>query len=98
MSEAASGGGGTVAYIQHHLTNLCAGSDCGTGGFWSWHLDTIFFSLLLALLIVVVSWRLGRNLSTDTPGGFQNFVESILEFVGQQVKDTFPAWNQLIWR
>ncbi len=96
MSEAASGGGGTVAYIQHHLTNLCVGSGCETGGFWSWHLDTIIVSALLALLIIVASWRLGRNLSTDTPGGFQNAVESVLDFVGQQVKDTFPGHNPLI--
>lgn len=96
MSEAATGGGSTVAYIQHHLTNLCVGSGCETGGFWSWHLDTIFFSVLLALLIVVTSWRLSRNLATGTPGGFQNFVESILDFVGQQVKDTFPGHNPLI--
>ena len=96
MSEAANGGGGTVAYIQHHLTNLCVGSGCETGGFWSWHLDTIIVSALLALLIIVVSWRLGRNLSTGTPSGFQNVVESVLDFVGQQVKDTFPGHNPLI--
>lgn len=96
MSEAATGGGSTVAYIQHHLTNLCVGSGCETGGFWSWHLDTIFFSVLLAVLIIVTSWRLSRNLATGTPGGFQNFVESILDFVGQQVKDTFPGHNPLI--
>lgn len=95
MSEAASGGG-TVAYIQHHLTNLCVGDGCETGGFWAWHLDTIIVSSLLALLIIAVSWRLSRNLAAGTPGGFQNFIESILEFVGQQVKDTFPGHNPLI--
>jgi F-type H+-transporting ATPase subunit a len=95
-SEAASsGGGGTVEYIQHHLTNLCVG-DCGGTGFWAWHLDTIVISLLLGALIVTASWRLGRNLSPDTPGGFQNSVEAILEFVGGQVKDAFPGHNPLI--
>ena len=70
MSEAANGGGGTVAYIQHHLTNLCAGEGCETGGFWSWHLDTITVSSLLALLIVLVGWRLTRrNTLPAKPGG-----------------------------
>ncbi|MBI3344539.1 MAG: F0F1 ATP synthase subunit A [Gammaproteobacteria bacterium] len=96
MSEAASsGGGGTVEYIQHHLTNLCAG-DCGGAGFWAWHLDTIVISFLLGALIVTASWRLGRRLSPDKPGGFQNTVEAILEFVSGQVRDAFPGHNPLI--
>lgn len=99
QSENASGGG-TVEYIQHHLTNLCAG-DCDpithqAAGFWAWHLDTMFFSYLLAALIVFVSWRLGGKLNPGVPGGFQNFVESILDFVSGQVRDTFPGHNPLI--
>lgn len=99
QSENASGGG-TVEYIQHHLTNLCAG-DCDpithqAAGFWAWHLDTMFFSYLLAALIVFVSWRLGGKLNPGVPGGFQNFVESILDFVSGQVRDTFPGYNPLI--
>lgn len=98
--EHSSDGGGTVEYIQHHLTNLCAGQcDPETHqatGFWAWHLDTLFFSILLGALIVFVSWRLGKRLSVGKPGGFQNFVESIIEFVQGQVKDTFPGHNPLI--
>ncbi len=99
MAESASGGG-TVQYIQHHLTNLCAGQ-CDpvthkATGFWALHLDTIFFSYALAGLIMFVAWRLGRNLVSDAPSGFQNFVESIVDFVAQQVKDTFPGHNPLI--
>ncbi|MFV2055566.1 MAG: F0F1 ATP synthase subunit A [Thiohalomonadales bacterium] len=101
MSEAAgSSGGGTVQYIQHHLTNLCAG-DCDpithkASGFFAWHLDTMFFSFALAALIVVVSYRLTSNLQTGVPGGFQNFVESIVEFVAGQVKDAFPNATPVI--
>lgn len=99
QSENASGGG-TVEYIQHHLTNLCAG-DCDpithqAAGFWAFHLDTMFFSYLLAALIVFVSWRLSGKLNPGVPGGFQNFVESILDFVSGQVRDTFPGHNPLI--
>ena len=93
-------GGGTVEYIQHHLTNWCAG-DCDpvthkAAGFWAWHVDTIFWGLFLAALIVIVSARLTRRMTTETPSGFQNFVESILEFVQGQVRDTFPGHNPLI--
>jgi F-type H+-transporting ATPase subunit a len=101
LSEAANqSGGGTVEYIQHHLTNLCVG-DCDplthkAAGFWALHLDTLLFSIALGALIILVSVRLGRNLSTDAPGPFQNFVETILDFVSGQVKDTFPGHNPLI--
>jgi len=99
LSESGSGSS-TVEYIQHHLTNLCVGN-CDpvthkANGFWALHLDTIFFSVLLGCLLILVSWRLTRNLNADTPGGFQNFVEIILEFVSTNVKDTFPGHNPLI--
>ncbi len=99
MSSAESGGG-SVEYIQHHLTNLCWG-ECNpeTGadaGFWAWHLDSLAISIALGVLIVFAGWRLGKNLSADTPGKFQNFVESIVEFVDQSVKDTFPGHNPMI--
>lgn len=95
-----SSGGGTVEYIQHHLTNLCVGQ-CDpvthkASGFWAWHLDTLIVSYTLAALIVVVSWCLSRRLNSDAPGGFQNAVEAILEFVGGQVRDSFPGHNPLI--
>ena len=100
MSAKEQSGGGTVEYIQHHLTNLCGG-DCDpvthkAASFWAWHLDTLFFSIALGALIVVVSWRLSRRLTAGTPGGFQNFVESIVEFVSGQVRDSFPGHNPLI--
>ena len=81
----------SVEYIQHHLTNLSVGE-----GFWTINLDTLFFSFALAGLIIFVSARLGKSLTTGTPGGFQNFVESIIDFVAGQVKDTFPGHNPLI--
>ncbi|MBD3821995.1 MAG: F0F1 ATP synthase subunit A [Thiotrichales bacterium] len=82
---------GTVEYIQHHLTNNHIGE-----GFWTFNLDTIVISLLLGALIIFVSARLGKRLETGTPGGFQNFVESILDFVATNVRDAFPGHNPLI--
>ncbi len=100
MAAEAQSGGGTVEYIQHHLTNYCVGN-CDpvthqAAGFWALHLDTMFFSLLLAALIIVVSMRLTSRMTTETPSGFQNAIEGILEFVQGQVRDTFPGHNPLI--
>ena len=82
---------GTVEYIQHHLTNNSVGE-----GFWTFHLDTIAVSVMLGALIVFTAMRLVKQLETGTPGGFQNFVESILDFVSVNVRDAFPGHNPLI--
>lgn len=82
---------GTVEYIQHHLTNNTIGE-----GFWTFNIDTIVVSALLGALIILVAARLGKQLETGTPGGFQNFVESILDFVATNVRDAFPGHNPLI--
>ncbi len=93
MSQAAEGseGGGTVEYIQHHLTNLHVGE-----GFMTWNIDSIVISILLGALFVMVGARVAKNATEGVPGGFQNFVESILEFVQTQVKDSFPGHHPLI--
>lgn len=102
MSQAAEGssGGGSVQYIQHHLTNLCVG-DCDpvthqAAGFWALHVDTLFFSVLLGAVMIFTAHRLGKRLTDGVPGGFQNFVESLIDFVQTQVRDTFPGHNPII--
>jgi len=94
-----SHGGGTgaatdnpVQYIQHHLQNLSVGE-----GFWTINIDTLFFAVLLALLLMFVTKRVGDNIRDDSaPTGLQNLLEIVLEFVEQQVKDTFAGYNPLI--
>lgn len=91
MSTASTAPLSPVEYIQHHLTNLSAGE-----GFWTLHLDTLFFGMLLAGGLMYVSWRTGRQINTDRPTGMQNFLEMVVEFVHGQVKEMFPVANPLI--
>lgn len=81
-----------VDYINHHLINL----QVGDGGFWTLKIDTLFFSIALATFLVYVSYRVSRKLSLDAPGGTQNFLEAVVEFVDNQIKDIFPGRNKLI--
>lgn len=101
MSETANAAGnGVTQYMQHHLTNFCVG-ECnpvthqGTG-FWALHVDTLFFSLLLAGVIAFVAWRVRRTLNPDCPGVLQNLVETIVDFVLKQIRDTSPGLNPVI--
>jgi F-type H+-transporting ATPase subunit a len=88
-----------VAYIQHHLQNLCSGN-CDPvshqAGFWSLNVDTLFFSWLLAGLIMWVAYSVGKSLQTEKPGSVQTVLEMLYEFVDGQVRDIFPGRNPLI--
>ena len=81
-------------YIVHHLTNLTR--QTGEGSFSTLHVDSIFFSVLLALVFAVSFWLVARKATAGVPGKFQNFVELLVEFVDRQVKDTFHGTSKLI--
>jgi F-type H+-transporting ATPase subunit a len=81
-------------YIVHHLTNLVHRT--GEGVFDVLHLDSIFFSILLALIFGLSFWLAARKATSGKPGKFQNFVELVVEFVDTQVKDTFHGTSKLI--
>lgn len=90
-AENGHGGGGAVEYIQHHLTNLSVGE-----GFWSVNIDTLFFAIIIALFMGWVAKRVGDNLNFENPTGMQNVLEFLVEFVDNQVQDSFNARNPLI--
>jgi F-type H+-transporting ATPase subunit a len=78
-------------YIVHHLGNLRYGE-----GFWTVNVDSIFFSVLLGLVFVVSFYLAARKATTGVPGKFQSFVETVVEFVDTQVRDTFHGHSKII--
>lgn len=82
--HAAEHGTSPTDYIVHHLTHLKVGD-----GFWTWHVDTLFMSALLAVIVAVVFWRAARKASTGVPGKFVGFMEMIVEFVDGQVSEIY---------
>ncbi len=88
-----------TTYIQHHLQNLnfnLKTMQFGSDGFWTLQLDTLFFSILLGCSFLLVFRSAARKATSGIPGKLQNFVETIVEFVDTQVKDTFHGRNNLI--
>lgn len=71
-------------YVQHHLTHWSVGE-----GFWTLHIDTLLFSWITGLLFLVPMLIAARRLTTGTPGGFQNLVETMAEWVDNSVKESF---------
>ena len=87
-------------YIKHHLTyltfNVKTMSLGPSQGFWTLNLDTLFFSILLGVLVLFVLYLSARRVSTGVPGKLQNFSELMLQFADNQVKDCFHGKNNLI--
>ena len=96
-------------YIKHHLTNLTWGQhpdgswgfadsarEAAEMGFWAIHVDTLFFSALTGIFFCWIFRKAAKRANADTPSPFQNFIESIIEFVDNQVRDSFHAKNELI--
>ncbi len=91
MSTETHDTGGATGYIVHHLTPLSTGE-----GFWTFHLDTLFFSIVLGAFFLFWFKKAARNVTSGVPGGLQNFVEMLVEFVDTQVKDSFHGKSKLI--
>jgi F-type H+-transporting ATPase subunit a len=83
-------------YIQHHLKFLANKEAGGIVDFSVIHWDSVFFSVLLALLFGGSFYLAARKANVGVPTKFQNFVEMIVDFVNGQVRDTFPGQSSLI--
>jgi len=60
------------------------------------HLDTMLTTILVATGLVLFSKWLGGRLTDGAPKGAQNFMESVVGFVDDTVKDNFPVNNPFI--
>ncbi len=104
---AAEGGHGAKTsgeYISHHLQNLqVCKSETGD---WVWNqcagnplainVDSMFWSVLLGLIFVLLFRNVAKKISIDNPGKLQLAVEAIVEFVDSSVRETFHGTSRLI--
>ena len=99
----------SAGYIKHHLTNLTYGrhenghwgiahgaDEIKEMGFWAIHLDTMFWSILLGALFLFFFSKVAKNVEAGVPGGFQNFVEWIIDFIDENVRGSFTGKNDLV--
>ncbi len=96
-------------YIKHHLQNLAYGrlpdgtwglaqtpEQAREMGFWAVHLDTLGFSFGLGILFLFFFHLAAKRVSTGIPGGLQNFVEWIVEFIDGAVRGSFSGRNPMV--
>ena len=80
-------------YIQHHLVHL---NNTGEkqdiiANFGVINYDSIFWSVLMGVIVVFFLWRAARRVSTGVPGRFQVAVEMLVDMVEDQAKSIVPS-------
>ncbi|OOG60628.1 F0F1 ATP synthase subunit A [Polaromonas sp. C04] len=83
---AAENGPTASEYIVHHLTHWQNHPMKGVVDFSVVNIDSIFWSVLLAVLSSFFLWRAARAASSGVPGRFQAAVEILVEMVDTQAK------------
>ncbi len=99
----------SAEYIKHHLTNLTYGQhadghwgiahgteDLAEMGFWSINVDSMLFSIGLGVLFLWSFRKVAKTATAGVPGGWQNFVEWIVEFIDDSVRGSFSGKNPLV--
>mgnify|MGYP001828167772 FL=1 len=73
-----------------------SGEDAAAMGFWAINVDSMLFSVGLGVLFLWLFRIAAKNATADTPAGWQNFVEWIVEFIDDSVRGSFSGKNPLV--
>jgi F-type H+-transporting ATPase subunit a len=75
-------------YIVHHLTHLNTSGHAQKNivDFSIINLDTVFWSIAMAMLTAFLLWRAAKRVSLGAPGRFTGAIESLCEFVHEQTR------------
>ena len=96
LMSAAETSGGATDYILHHQKNLSNDTPHGIVDFSVINYDTVFFSVLLAVVFLALFGLVARRATAGVPGRVQNLIEMIVSFVDGQVRDTFHGASRLV--
>ena len=78
-------------YITHHLSHCTVDTFLGPI-----HVDSVFYAVFMAVVFLLTFFLFARKASVGVPGKGQSFVEIIIEFIDEQVKDTYHGSSKLI--
>jgi len=84
----------STEYIVNHLTHWTV--SIGEGAFWKLHADSLIVSIGLGVIAMTLFWLVARTATTGVPGKLQAFVEILVEFVDQQVRDVYQGDRRFI--
>jgi len=86
-----SGGDGIASHLQYWTYKFDESNP-----FMQIHIDTMILTVTIATLMVAFGIWLKGKIVEGAPTGAQNFMETIVGFVDQTVKDNFPVHNPMV--
>jgi F-type H+-transporting ATPase subunit a len=73
-----------------------SGEHASNMGFWAFHVDSLAWSIGLAIVLMTIFGLAAKRATTGVPTGMQNFVEVIIDFIDRTVKETFHGNNPVV--
>ncbi len=83
-------------FVQHHITNLRYPYGADDMDPFVWHLDTMVVSWILGLFFLFFFIMAARRATAGVPGKLQNFVEMLVDFVDNAVKESFHGPRKFV--
>lgn len=91
-------------YIGHHLKHLqvdlrtlqLANIHDSSSIFWTLNLDSIFFSILLGMVFLMLFRTVAKSVTSSVPGKLQAAIELVVNFVDSNVRDMYHGKSQVI--
>lgn len=73
-----------------------SGHEAAAMGFMAFNVDSLAWSVILGAVFFIMFRIVARKPSVETPSGYQNFIEMIVEFVQGYTKTLFPFANKMV--
>ena len=88
--------GATYVLQQDTWTMAHGGEESAAMGFNAIHVDSMAWSIGLGLIFCLLFRSVAKKATSGVPSGIVNFVEMIVEFVDNNVRDTFHGRNPIV--
>src|SRR3989338_6730679 len=82
------------SFVTHHLTNFSVA--VGKGSFWTLQVDTLALSIVIVALFLTAMYWAARKATSGVPGKWQSFIEVIVNFVDESVKESFHTRHHFV--
>jgi F-type H+-transporting ATPase subunit a len=83
-------------YIRHHITFLSNKEQTAVVDFTVINWDSVAWSIFLAVVFAVTFYLVARKATSGVPGKMQNFIETVVEFVDDKVRENYHGNSKLI--